>query len=174
MAEQGRDGGGLSPWAAGAIVLGVLGVSAIAGRRNSPDESHPGIQRWYQRLDKPPFTPPKPVFGGVWPVLETLFGYGGYRLLRTERSPARSGAVALWLANSAMIGGWTELFFGRRLLGTSVIAAAGMAAGTAGYVAAAGPVDRKAALAGVPLALWLAFATVLSEEVWRRNKDDAR
>ena len=62
---------GLSPLLAGGIVLGVLGLSAVLGRRNAPDPSHPTIRRWYKRLDKPDFTPPDAVFGAVWPVLET-------------------------------------------------------------------------------------------------------
>ena len=59
---------GLSPWAAGAIVAGVLGVSALVGRRNAPDPLHPEIDRWYHRLSKPAYTPPDPVFGAVWPM----------------------------------------------------------------------------------------------------------
>lgn len=160
---------GLSPLAAGAIVAGVLGVSALLGRRNAPEPSHPRIDRWYHRLSKPPFTPPDAVFGAVWPVLETAMAAGGYRLLRAEPSVARNAAVGLWLADSAMIGGWTELFFRRRLLGSSTAAAGVMAAGSAAYVATAWRVDRPAAAAGAPLTLWLGFATLLAEEIWRRN-----
>ncbi len=159
----------MPPWAAAALVAGVLGAAALVGRRNAPDPSHPRISRWYHRLRKPGFTPPDPVFGAVWPVLETIYGYGGYRVLRASPSPQRNAAAALWLANSAMIGGWTQLFFGERKLGASLGAAAAMFAGSLGYVAAANRVDRKAAIAGVPLAAWLGFATLLSEEVWRRN-----
>ncbi|MCD2325494.1 tryptophan-rich sensory protein [Sphingomonas sp. IC-56] len=155
---------------AGAIVAGVLGVSALVGRRNAPEPGHPGIQRWYRRLDKPGFTPPDKVFGAVWPVLETGMAVGGYRLLRTPASPERNTAVALWLGTSAMIGGWTELFFRKRDLTSSSVAAAAMMGSSAGYVAAAARVDRPAALAGVPLTGWLVFATVLAESVRRRNR----
>jgi hypothetical protein len=44
------------------------------------------------------------------PLAEEQLGVGGYRLLRSPASPRRNAAVALWLGNSAMIGGWTELF----------------------------------------------------------------
>jgi benzodiazapine receptor len=37
---------GMSPLAAGGIVMGVLGLSALIGRRNAPDPSHPGIRKW--------------------------------------------------------------------------------------------------------------------------------
>lgn len=160
---------GMSRLAAGAMVIGVLGAAAVVGRRNAPDPSHPRIRRWYHRLRKPGFTPPDSVFGAMWPALETVYAVGGYRILRQPPSPARNTAAALLLGNSAMIGGWTQLFFGERRLGASVGAAAAMFAGSLGYVAAASQVDRKAALTGVPLAAWLGFATLLSEEVWRRN-----
>ena len=114
---------GFSPLVAGGIAGGVLGLSALIGRRNAPDPSHPRIRRWYARLDKPGFTPPDKVFGAVWPVLETLAAVGGYRLLRQPTSPARNASVALWLGNSAMIGGWTELFFRERRTGASTAAA---------------------------------------------------
>ncbi|MEG8025392.1 hypothetical protein QP162_15075 [Sphingomonas aurantiaca] len=49
---------GLSRPVAALIVAGVLGTSAVLGRRNAPDPSHPKTRRWYKRLDKPDFTPP--------------------------------------------------------------------------------------------------------------------
>ena len=160
---------GLSPWAAAGIAAGVLGLSALVGRRNAPEPSHPGINGWYRRLDKPGFTPPDPVFGAVWPVLETAAAIGGYRLLRRPASRRRDTALALWLADAAMIGGWTELFFRHRRLAASAGAAGAMTAGTLATVATAWKVDRPAAALMTPLAGWLAFATLLSEEVWRRN-----
>ena len=60
-----RDG--FSPWTALAVAGGVMAVSALIGRRYSPEPSHPDIDRWYHDLDKPSYTPPDPVFGGVWP-----------------------------------------------------------------------------------------------------------
>jgi tryptophan-rich sensory protein len=171
MAEDGvgRDGGAWPRWAAAGLAAGVLGVSAIIGRRNAPDPAHPGIRHWYRHLDKPDFTPPDRVFGAVWPVLETLAAVGGYRLLRRPASPQRNAAVALWLADSAMIGGWTELFFRRKSTGASAVAAGAMAGGRMALAATAWRVDRPAAISVIPLASWLGFATVLATSVWRRN-----
>ncbi|MDY0958404.1 TspO/MBR family protein [Sphingomonas sp. CFBP8993] len=170
MTDSSKNGG-LSPLVAGGIAAGVLGLSALIGRRNAPDPSHPRIRRWYAKLDKPGFTPPDKVFGAVWPVLETLAAVGGYRLLRAEPSPRRNAAVALWLGNSAMIGGWTELFFRERRTGASTAAAGAMAVGAGALVSTAWKVDRPAAASVVPLAAWLGFATLLAEEVWRRNNN---
>jgi len=164
-----RDG--FSRWTALAVAGGVMAVSALIGRRYSPEPSHPDIDRWYHDLDKPSYTPPDPVFGGVWPVLQVLLAIGGYRLLRAAPGCDRDTALALWLFNAAMIGGWTKIFFGERSLAGGSLAAGGMLASGAAYVEFARRVDGLAGAAGVPFAAWLAFATLLSEEVWRRNPD---
>lgn len=162
--------GGFGPVAAGAILAGVLAFSGWLASRHPPDPFHPRTRRWYRLLDKPAFTPPDPVFGGVWPAIQAGLAYGGYRLLRRESGPARNGAVALLLGSLGMIGGWSELFFGRKALGASTLAAGGMLAGGAAYVATAAKVDRTAAATGIPYVLWLGFATLLAEEIWRRNE----
>ncbi|WP_230768990.1 TspO/MBR family protein [Sphingomonas sp. Leaf4] len=166
--------GGLSPLLAlGAVGL-VLGASAVVGRRNAPDPSHPRIRRWYRRLDKPGFTPPDAVFGAVWPVLETGLAVGGYRLLREPSSAARNTAVALWLLNTAMVGGWTQLFFREKRLGASAATSGAMVASGAAYVAAAARVDRPAAATGVPFVAWLGFATLLATRIWGDNPGERR
>jgi len=161
--------GGMSPLLAVGVVATVLGASAVIGRKNAPDADHPRTRRWYRRLDKPGYTPPNAVFGAAWPLLETGLAYGGYRLLRRPDSLARTTGVALWLGISAMVGGWTELFFRRHRLGASAAASGAMLAATGTYVAVAARVDRPAAAAALPLVGWLGFATLLAERVWRLN-----
>lgn len=171
---QAPGAAGLSPLAALATIGVVLGVSALVGRRNAPDRTHPGIRRWYHRLDKPGFTPPDAAFGAVWPMLETGLAVGGYRLLRAPSDPTRNAAVGLWLLNTAMVGGWTQLFFRKRRLGASALASGAMVATGAAYVATAAQVDRPAAAAGVPFVAWLGFATLLAERIWRDNPAEGR
>ncbi|GAA0673108.1 2-polyprenyl-6-methoxyphenol hydroxylase-like FAD-dependent oxidoreductase/tryptophan-rich sensory protein [Sphingomonas insulae] len=162
---------GLSPLLALGAVGVVLEASALIGRRNAPDPSHPGIRRWYRRLDKPGFTPPDAAFGAVWPVLETGLAVGGYRLLRQPAGARRNAAVGLWLLNTAMVGGWTQLFFRERRLGASAAASGAMIASGSAYVATAAKVDKLAAAVAVPFVAWLGFATLLAERIWRDNPD---
>lgn len=164
-----RGSAGFSPLAALAIAGGVVAVSALVGRRYSPQRSHPKIERWYHDLEKPGMTPPDPVFGAVWPVLELFLATGGYRLMRAPRSPERDAAIALWLVNVVMIGGWSKIFFGERSLTGGLAGSAAMVATGAAFVERASHVDGVAAATGVPFTAWVAFATALSEEVWRRN-----
>ncbi len=166
--------GGLSPVRALGAVGVVLGASAFVGRRNAPDPSHPGIRRWYRRLEKPGYTPPDAAFGAVWPVLETGLAVGGYRLLRQPSGTARNAAIGLWLLNTAMVGGWTQLFFREKRLGASAAASGAMVATGAAYVATAAKVDRPAAAAAVPFVVWLGFATILAGRIWRDNPAEGR
>ncbi|WP_246152597.1 TspO/MBR family protein [Sphingomonas montanisoli] len=162
--------GGLSRPAALAIAVAVLGASALIGRRNAPDRSHPRIRRWYQRLDKPGFVPPDAVFGAVWPLLKTGLAVGGYRLLRQPATAPRNAALGLWLINGALIGGWSDLFFRRRALGPSAaLWGAMVVTGTAHAVAAARR-DRVAGALALPLLAWLGFATVMATDIWRRAR----
>ena len=163
--------GALSPWAAAAAVAAAFGAVGWSGERFSPAPTHPRIRAWYRRLDKPGFTPPGPVFGLGWTLIELAFNYGGFRLLRRPATTGRNLAVGLWALNTALIAGWSPLFFGRRATGSSALAAGGMIATAATYGLAARRVDRRAAATAVPLIVWLGFATLLAEEVWRRNAD---
>lgn len=168
-ARSTHSAGGFSRPSALALVAVVLGASALVGRRNAPDPSHPRIRRWYRQLDKPGFTPPDAAFAAVWPVLETGLAVGGYRLLRSPPGAARNTSVGLWLLSTAMVGGWTQLFFRENRLGASAAASGAMAATAAAYVASAAKVDRPAAVMGVPFVAWLGFATLLAERIWRDN-----
>lgn len=161
---------GLSPgWAAG-LAAGAVCAALLVGQRASPSPDHPRTQRWYRRLDKPDFTPPMPVFPIAWTGIESALAYGGYRLMRLEPSPERTTALALWALNQVGIGGWSEVFFGQRSPGWGTIAAAGLGVSAAGYVVAAHEADEVASYLGVPLVAWIAFATLLSEEIWRKNQ----
>ncbi|MBZ9650015.1 tryptophan-rich sensory protein [Sphingobium sp. 3R8] len=149
--------------------MGILSLSALIGRRNAPDPSHPGIRNWYRRLDKPSYTPPDAVFGAVWPILETSMAVGGYRLLRRTPSGRRSASIGLWLATTGMIGGWTENFFRKHALAGSATASGAILMTTAAYVATTHKVDHVAQQTAVPLLGWLAFATLLATRISQRN-----
>ncbi len=166
---QNEAPGGLSPiWAAG-LAIGAVTAALLVGGRASPGPDHPRTRRWYRRLSKPSFTPPPPVYAVAWTGIQASLAYSGYRLLRAEASTERTTALALWTANQVGVGGWSEVFFGQRSPGWGTIASAALGANAIGYVVAADQVDTTASRAGVPLVAWVAFATLLSEEIWRKN-----
>jgi len=155
------------PWAV-ALAAGALAWPALAGLRWGPQKFAPGI--WYRLLRKPAFQPPDAAFPVAWGLIDSVLAVGAYRLLRRESSPARSRALGLWIVNVALIGGWSAMFFGRRSLPASTVVAAVMVGTGAAYIAQAREVDRPAAAAGVPFVAWVAFATLLTAAIWRRNR----
>lgn len=154
--------------AVGAVVaVGVLGFLA-------PSPREPAIDRWYDRLDKPKATPPDPVFGLVWPVLEVCLGVAAFRLLRLPSSAWRNRALGLLAVNFTTIPTFAKIFFGQRDLQGAEVNSLAQAAGAWSFVATAWHADRVAAAAALPHALWTTFATWLMSEVVRRNDREAR
>lgn len=147
--------------------FGPVIAATVAGGRHGPQRPVNGI--WYASLRKPSYTPPGPAFGAAWTVLDGLLATAGYRLMKAPSSPARSLALAGWGLSTAGLAGYPWVFFGRKKLDASLAVTGAMLLAAGGTVAAAREVDRPAAAMGVPLVLWLGFATLLSEEIWRRN-----
>lgn len=151
---------------AGGSVLAAL----VAGAPFGPTPNRPTTAFWYARLRKPSFTPPGPVFGAAWTMLDGLLIYAGYRLLRRPAGQRRNVALGLWGLTVLGVGGFPYVLFERKRLAEASGVTAALVATSAAFVAVAEPIDRPAAVSGLPLALWTMFAAVLQEEVWRRNR----
>ena len=153
-----------------ALVAGAAVVTAqVIGGRYGPTPNRPGTAAWYAALNKPSFTPPGPVFGAAWTFLDALLGYAGYRLLTAQPRPARTAALAAWGSNLLGIAGFSWVEFGRKRLDEALGVTLGMVATSAVSVGTAARVDRNAAWAEAPLLGWVLFASLLQEELWRRN-----
>ncbi len=148
-------------------VASVLGAGLI-GAQFGPQ--HPREAIWYAALRKPDYTPPGPAIGVAWGVLETLLAIAGYRLLTQRSTGARGAALAGWAATLGGLAGYPAMFFGAKQLGSSAAVATGMMTATTATAVTATRVDPVAAAAMAPLVVWTAFAVLLSEEVWRRNR----
>ena len=152
---------------AATVAVGSVLVAAALGARNGPQR--PMTALWYAALRKPAFTPPGPVVGAAWGTLELLLAGAGYRLLQAPRKEARSAAIGSWALTLVGLAGYPWLFFRKKQLGSSAVASGSMLAAAVGTATAARDVDRPAAVMTLPLLAWLSFATLLSEELWRRN-----
>jgi translocator protein len=149
------------------LAIGVVATAAVIGGSYGPQNPRTGL--WYAKLRKPPFTPPGPVFAVAWSILEILLCVTGYRLLRSRPGTARTVALTSWPGNVAGLAGFPVVFFGRKMLGPSASVTSAMFASASATAASSVYADPVAALAGTPLVAWTAFATLLSEEIWRRN-----
>jgi tryptophan-rich sensory protein len=146
----------------------VVATAALGGLASRPAES-----TWYRRLKKPSFQPPRQAFPIVWPILYAdvaAVSASTLDYLRDhDRERARTYAVLLG-ANLALNAGWTWLFFTRRQLGVSALAAAVLTGSSADLarraIAARGP---SGAILGLYPA-WCAFAALLSTRIWQLNR----
>ena len=145
-------------------------VPALMSGSTAPSPNHPRVLLWYKTLRQPPWKPPDIAIPLAWMGIETCLAAAAYRLLRRPGSLARDLSLG-WLATNVVgIGGWSWLFFGKRNLAASTVAAAGLLGTSVAYVACAREEDPKAAAEGLPLVAWVAFATVLTASIWRRNR----
>ena len=147
-------------------------AAAIIGAQNGPQR--PATAAWYALLRKPAYTPPGPLIGGAWGILELLLSIAGYRLLCAPQASARSAALCAWSLTLLGLAGYPWLFFRRKRLASSAAASSAMLASAGGMFIAAREVDEPAAIMTVPLLFWLGFAALLSEELWRRNPNLSR
>ena len=149
------------------VACAAVMTAGLIGAQNGPQR--PTTALWYGLLRKPGYTPPGPLIGAAWSALELLLVGTGYRLLRAPRTNARNVAIGAWSLTLAGLAGYPWLFFRQKRLASSSVAAGTMLASAVGMAVAARKVDKPAAAMAAPLLLWLSFATVLSEELWRRN-----
>jgi translocator protein len=124
---------------------------------------------WYRALDKPDFTPPDEVFPIVWTTLYALIAWSGWRVWSAAPSRHRSEALRLWISQLAANARWSKLFFGEHRMVASLADSIALEGTILSYINAARKVDRDAAMAFIPYAAWVAFATVLNAEIARRN-----
>ena len=119
--------------------VGAVSVTALVGGL----ASRPAESSWYARLKKPSFQPPRQAFPIVWPLLYADIAAVSASTLDHLRNQDRGQArtyAALLAANLLLNAGWTWLFFSRRQLGASAVAAAALTASSA--ISLGGPSPR--------------------------------
>ena len=155
-----------------AIAAGATTVAAALGTwATNPDSP------WYKSLDLPPWQPPKLAFPIVWTVLyATIAGVSASAVTTFEDREVDGDAARVrgyWTAlgvNLALNAGWSWAFWRAER--------PWLAAGWSGVLAASSiDLARRAGAAGpghrnflLPYAAWCSFATMLSAEIWRRNR----
>ncbi len=136
--------------------------------------SRSSVDTWYRTIDKPPYVPPNVVFPVAWISLYTDIAVTSGRTLdllgeRGQSQHARSYATAV-ATNLALNAGWSWLFFKYHKLGASALAAAALTASSADLARRSAAVKPAAGIALAPYPLWCGFATVMSTDIWRRNR----
>lgn len=155
-------------------ILAGTSLAVAATAATASVASRDVTSRWYSRLRKPAYQPPRAAFPAAW---TTLYGDIAVtsaatldRLKATgQHDKARAYAAAL-TANLALNAGWSWLFFRYHKLGAATIGAAALTASSADLVRRTAQATPRGALALLPYPLWCGFATVLSTHIWRLNR----
>jgi tryptophan-rich sensory protein len=153
------------------IGFGVLAIIAVAATSVLGQlATFPNLAPWYAGLIKPSFNPPNWIFGPVWTTLYVLMAFAVWRILRlSEASAARRLALTLFFIQLALNAAWSWMFFGANnpLLGVINIVPQFLV--ILATIVAFHRLDGLAAWCLMPLAAWVAFASVLNIAIWRLN-----
>lgn len=125
---------------------------------------------FYNKLDRPAWSPPPWLFGPVWTLLYIMIAVAGWRLSQVP-GPGAVPALVAWGIQIALNALWTPLFFGLRRLGVAFGEVALLWLSIAATIVLAWPVDIWAALLLIPYLAWVSFASALNFSAWRRNGD---
>lgn len=149
--------------------LATAATAAVGGLASSDTRS-----RWFRRLDKPSWQPPAAVFPVVWTTLYTDVALSSAQVVDRLRADGREADAAAFeralAANLALNASWTWTFFKFHRLGAAVAVAGALAASGADLTRRAGSVSPVAAAGLGAYTAWCTFATVLSTNIWRRNR----
>ena len=124
---------------------------------------------FYTQLVRPDWAPPPTLFGPVWTVLYILMGLSAWLVWRVGGFRAAKSALTLFIAQLALNGLWSWLFFGWH---RGALAFADVVLLWVLIVATLVAFWRVRTLAGVllvPYLLWVSFASVLNYSVWHLN-----
>lgn len=147
--------------------LTFAGITATAVALGGAGES--GKSLWYRRLRKPPFQPPAWVFAPVWTALYGLIATSGWRVWKARGHPGRTKALGWWATQLLFNSAWSHLFF-RKRKPRAALGDIGLLLGSVGlYTRAARSVDPAAPYFMAPYLGWVGFASLLNEEIVRRN-----
>jgi tryptophan-rich sensory protein len=150
-----------------ALCAAAMLASAMVSYGAGPSEANPKARRALDSLEKPPFQPSKKTFSAVWPPMFLLLTLSGLRVWNARPSPARGRALGLWGAIQGLHS-LSMLWGVKQQTAQLVTKLAAMAAGLA-YAGEAKKVDPPAATIVAPYVSWMAFANLITEELWRRN-----
>lgn len=131
--------------------------------------------RWYRKLDKPSWQPPSWAFPVAWTALYASIALVSGKVLADAKSEddekQRSEYKRALAVNLALNAGWSYTFFKAQKLGPAAVVAGLLAASSSDLAKKAGRNNPKLTWALTPYSVWTSFATALSTDIWKRNRD---
>ena len=148
--------------------LFVVFLLACAGAAATGAMFPPGP--WYDRLEKPSWTPPNWLFPLAWTALYLALAVAGARVAPLDGS---AHAMAFWAMQIAFNALWTPVFFGLKRLGAALVVLGMLWLAVAGLLVAVRPLDGWSFAILVPYLVWVSYAGALNAWIWARNRSSA-
>ncbi len=146
------------------LFLIFLGACFAAGSTGAAFPPGP----WYERLDKPAWTPPNWLFPVAWTLLYIAIAAAAARVAPL---PDSAYAVAFWALQIALNALWTPVFFGLRRLRAGLLVLGCLWLAVLGTVVTAWQVDTLAGVILLPYLVWVSYAGALNASIVARNPD---
>ena len=148
-----------SPYVLAAFLLLVLLGGLSIGYLNPPGA-------WYAGLHKPSFNPPNWIFAPTWSVLYVFIAVAGWR---TWEDNPRGLAMLLWCLQMILNFIWSPSFFSAHWPAGALAIILMLLAAIVAFIVVQWRQNRVAATLFLPYAAWVAFASMLNEEIVRLN-----
>jgi tryptophan-rich sensory protein len=130
----------------------------------------PNIAGWYASLSKPVFNPPNWIFAPVWTCLYALMAFAVWRVwMVPAHLPGRSTALIFFYLQLAFNAAWSWAFFALHSPALGLVDIIPQLILILMTICSFHRIERTAAYSLLPVAFWVAFATLLNFEIWRLN-----
>ena len=146
-------------------LLGWLALCFVVAWFGSRFEPGP----WYAGLTKPWWTPPNWLFGPVWTVLYVLMAVAAWLVWGRVGFRGAPLALGLFLAQLALNGAWSWLFFGLQQPGWALVDLVLLGVILFAAMVAFWGHQPMAGVLLLPYFLWVMFAGILNYALWRLN-----
>lgn len=152
-----------------ALVVGAVLTTAVVAYKEGPSDANPKEKARLASLEKPDFQPSQKSFAAVWPPMFLLLTLSAIRIWNAPAGVHRTRALGIWTgvqvlhAINMLVGVKQQT---AQLIGNLATMAVGFL-----YAREAKKVDPPAAAIVAPYVSTMAFANVLSAELWRKNID---
>lgn len=155
-----------SAWFRAAIAIVPIVAASLFGQW----ATYPNLAPWYAELAKPSFNPPNWIFAPVWTSLYVLMAYSVWRILKVAENDAnRRIALTLFFLQLALNALWSWLFFGLHDPLAGLLDIVPQLLLILAMIDRFRRLDWIAAFCVVPLAAWVAFASLLNFAIWHLN-----
>jgi benzodiazapine receptor len=148
-----------------AIAVASLVAVSVLGQL----ATYPNLAPWYASLAKPTFNPPNWVFAPVWTTLYVMMAFAFWCILRLPNSSAKNRAILLFALMLVTNAAWSWMFFAANSPALGLINIVPQLVLIVAVIAAFLQLDKIAGLVLIPLAAWVAFASLLNFSIWQLN-----